>query len=234
MTKTVVLVHGAWHGGWGWQAVVDGLAARGVSAIAPDRPGHGASTAPLSDLYGDAEAIAEVVRGIDGPVVLAGHSYGGAVITEAAALTDNVEHLVFVTAFCLEVGQTVGGAAAEWPEHAALGRAIRPGADGALVLDRDLAIPALYNTCDPVEAAAAFDRCGPQGAATFGQPIRVNSWATIPSTFAICEQDRAIVPSLQRHMAERCGTVVSWDTDHSPFLCRPELVVDLLAGIAGA
>lgn len=86
MTATVVLVHGAWHGGWCWEPVVDLLAAQGIPAIALDLPGHGTSSAPRTDLHGHGNAIRDTIDtidAIDGPVILVGHSYGGAAITDA-------------------------------------------------------------------------------------------------------------------------------------------------------
>src|SRR3974390_2057450 len=101
---TAVLVHGAWHGGWCWDRVVPGLRARGVRAMAPDMPGHGADAEPLTDLHGDAARIREVVEDIDDDVVLVGHSYGGAVISEAGD-HPAVRQMVFVAAFALQTDE---------------------------------------------------------------------------------------------------------------------------------
>ena len=93
MTATVVLVHGAFHGSGYWAPTLKGLADRGIPAVAPDLPGHGADTRPLADLYGDVDAITEVLDTISGPVVLVGHSYGGAIIT-SAGMHPSVQHVV--------------------------------------------------------------------------------------------------------------------------------------------
>ena len=82
----VVLVHGAWHGAWCWEPAIAALAAAGVTALAIDLPGHGDDPGPLGDLHGDAAHVSSALDALDGPVVLAGHAYGGAVITEAAAI----------------------------------------------------------------------------------------------------------------------------------------------------
>ena len=97
----VVLVHGAWHGAWCFAALQAELDSRGIPSLAVDLPGHGASTAPLGDLHGDAAALTEVLRTVRGPVVLVGHSYGGAVISQAA-IPSNVVHLVYLAAFVLD------------------------------------------------------------------------------------------------------------------------------------
>ena len=86
----VVLIHGAWHGAWCWDRVVPQLETAGVPTVAVDLPGHGASTEPLGDLYTHAAFVRDLLDGIDGPIVLCGHSYGGAVISEAAAGVDSV------------------------------------------------------------------------------------------------------------------------------------------------
>ena len=104
---TVVLVHGAWHGAWCWSALQAELDQRGIASIAVDLPGHGASTAPLGDLHGDAAAVAAVVDRIDGDVVLVGHSYGGGVISVAGALSPRVRHLVYLAAYVLDATDSV-------------------------------------------------------------------------------------------------------------------------------
>ena len=112
--RHVVLVHGAWHGAWCWASLQAELERRGVPSLAVDLPGHGASTAPLSDLYGDAAEVSNVLtmlrdRGVTDPV-LVGHSYGGAVITEASHRTPLASHLVYIAAFALNSGESVMGA----------------------------------------------------------------------------------------------------------------------------
>jgi pimeloyl-ACP methyl ester carboxylesterase len=231
---TVLLVHGAWHGAWCWAAVQAALTDRGIPSLALDLPGHGASSLPLGDLYGDAAEVRRVIDGIGGPVVLVGHSYGGAVISEAAgddAAGGAVSHLVYLTAFCVEVGEALGAVARSWPDHASLDAAIRPGAEGMLVLEPSAAAEALYGACTPNQVRTALALVGPQPMATFTQPVRCEPWRTVPSTYVVCAQDKAIAPSLQRHMAARCTNVVELDTDHSPFTSATGSVVKVLAGL---
>src|SRR4030088_1094188 len=97
MKRTVVLVHGAWHGAWCFDRVMPLLEQVGIPAVAGDLPGHGQDPGPLTDLHGDAKRVREVLDGIDGDVVLLGHSYGGAVITEAG-VHPAVTHLVYLCA----------------------------------------------------------------------------------------------------------------------------------------
>jgi pimeloyl-ACP methyl ester carboxylesterase len=97
-SATVVLIHGAWHGAWCWDRVVALLETANIPTVAVDLPGHGASTEPLGDLYTHTAYVHDLLDGIDGPIVLCGHSYGGAVISEAAAGVDTVHHLVYLCA----------------------------------------------------------------------------------------------------------------------------------------
>ena len=224
----VLLVHGAWHGAWCWAALQSELDQHGIASLAIDLPGHGASTLPLSDMHGDAQHVADIAHKIGRPVVLVGHSYGGGVIGEAAhilrdSITAPVQHLVYLTAFCLDAGESVGGLAASLPpEDALLNAAILPGPDGAsgatLVLDCTKAHDALYGCCPAGVSDAAIARLSPQPMATLGQPASSAPWKTLPSTYVVCEQDQAVHPNHQRIMAERCGTVLSLNTDHSPFV----------------
>lgn len=232
----VVLVHGAWHGAWCWSALQAELDRRGVPSIAIDLPGHGASTADLTDLYGDAACVVDVVRHLDRPVVLVGHSYGGAVITEAAsdpAVAGVVEHLVYLTAFALEAGESVMDVIfAVQPAPIALAGGMVDGGDGTSTIDPSVAVTAFYADCPPAAADAAIARLGRQTGVSMGQPATRSPRDTIASTFVRCTADEAIHLLHQDLMAARCGSVVSLDTDHSPFLGRPSEVADIIEPIA--
>jgi pimeloyl-ACP methyl ester carboxylesterase len=226
----IVLVHGAWHGAWCWAALQAELDRRGVPSYALDLPGHGSSTLPLGDLHGDAAHVAEVIDRLGVDVVLVGHSYGGAVVTEAAARTSRVRHLVYLTAFTLDAGESVLSLLGSLPPaDVALGTAIRPGPDGTTVIDPTLASAAFYGCCAPDVAAASAARLSPQPVATMHQVVTAAPWRTIPSTYVRCTLDAAIHPSHQDAMAARCGQVVTIETDHSPFASRPVETADVLA-----
>jgi len=122
---TVVLVHGAWHGAWCWERVVARLTAAGVPTIAIDLPGHGADDGPLGDLHVDAARVRQALGTAAGPVVLVGHSYGGAVITEAGDYPA-VSELVYLAALTLDTGETCGSAAAGEAAIAAVDHSGRP------------------------------------------------------------------------------------------------------------
>jgi len=234
-----VLVHGAWQGAWCWERAVAALAAAGVRALAIDLPGHGDDPGPLGDLHGDAARVSSVLDALDGPVVLAGHAYGGAVITEAGSHRA-VSHLVYLAAFALDDGETCGNAASaeaasEGISHRgrpdlAAGYAAQP--DGTSTLEPDVARACFYQDCDPVTAAWAIARLGSQPLASLQQQPYAVAWRTKPSTYVVCADDQAIHPGLQRILARRCFTAVEWPTGHAPFLSRPDLVAALLADLA--
>jgi pimeloyl-ACP methyl ester carboxylesterase len=228
---TVVLVHGAWHGSWCWDDVVAGLRARGIVAVAVDLP----SRSGQGSVAVDAAFVRAVIEGIDGRVVVCGHSYGGCVITGAAAGLSSVTHLVYLAALMIDAGesamQSVGVDIA--PGSTDLEHALVVGDDGAIRIDPDVAVAAFYADASAEQAAAAIVQLTPQPAGTLGETVTAAAWHDIPSTYVVCTDDRAIPPVVQRALATRATNVVEWPTSHSPFLSRPDLVVDLLAGTAG-
>jgi pimeloyl-ACP methyl ester carboxylesterase len=233
-TATVVLVHGAWHDARCFERLVAALEARGVPAIAVDRPGHGASPEPLGDVESDAAAVRRALATIDGPVVLVGHSYGGAVITEAGD-APNVTHLVYLSAFVLDAGETVNhqeGVGEHEPSDLFTPGAIEFRDDGTTMIDLEIAPRAFYHDCDDATVREAVAQLQPQATATLTGKVTHAPWKTTPSTYIVCADDRAIVPSLQRWMAQRCRDVVELPASHSPFLSMPDRLADVLAGIA--
>lgn len=226
----VILVHGAWHGGWCWAALQSELDRRGVPSLAPDLPGHGASGEPLGDLYGDADAIAALALRLNRPVVLVGHSYGGVVITQAAAQVAQATELVFVAAFVPDEGDSLMGLLGSFePRRVALGLATRPGSsDTTTSIDPAGAAAAFYHLASPEVAAAAVARLGEQSVASFVQPVTAAPWHTLPSTYVLCRHDEAIHPDHQAIMAARCAVTVTLDADHSPFLTHVAEVADII------
>jgi pimeloyl-ACP methyl ester carboxylesterase len=232
-TPLVVLVHGAWHGAWGWAALQAQLDARGIPSLAIDLPGHGASTADLTDLPGDSAAVATVVRRHAGPVILVGHSYGGAVITQVAAepdITPHVRHLVYVAAYALQADESILDVILSLPlVTTVLADAIISHDDGTTTIDPERAVPAFYADCPPAAAAAAVARLDHQSGASFGQKVTGSPLGSVPSTYVRCTADEAVPLPQQDLMAARCDHVVTFDTDHSPFLGRPAETADVIA-----
>ena len=230
----IVLIHGAWHGAWCWAALQSALDTRGIASIAIDLPGHGTSTLPFGDLHGDAQHVADVVNRLGRPVVLVGHSYGGAVITEAAHRVGQarVEHLVYLAAFCPDAGESVMDLARhESGGPVDLGDAMIPVDGGLTVLDPTKAAPALYGDCDARAVAASLERLCPQPLATMIQPVTDAAWRHIPGTYVVCTRDRSVHPGNQEYMAARCGNIVRLATDHSPFLSMTNETADVLEGV---
>ncbi|MCP5027817.1 MAG: alpha/beta hydrolase [Actinomycetia bacterium] len=217
---TVVLVHGAWHGGWCWDAVRAGLEERGIDVVADDLP--------FTSLVDDIDSVGATLDRL-GPVVLVGHSYGGMVITEAAAGRDDVGHLVYLCAFMPDAGENVRRLSSEFPTVALTAGMVLED-DGVFTVDPEVAPAAFYQDCSPADIQRALSLLRPMGRGP-GHGFRRAPWQDIPSTYAVCARDQAIHPEFQRRMAARATHTVEWDSDHSPFVSRPHDVVELLADI---
>lgn len=236
----VVLVHGAWHGGWCWAPLQAELDRRGIASLAVDLPGHGASAAHLTGLHGDARALGATLDMLcdrdAGPLVLIGHSYGGAVITQAAGGRDDIGHLVYVAAFALDAGESVLGALGSFERRDVdLAAAMIPTEDGsATLLDPTTAPAALYGECSPQAVAAAVPRLSPQPMATMTEEVDGSPRTDIESTYVACARDRAVHPDHQAVMAQRCAHRLELDTDHSPFLSATDDMADIVETVARA
>jgi pimeloyl-ACP methyl ester carboxylesterase len=233
--RPVVLVHGAWHGAWCWAALQAALEQRGISSCAVELPGHGSSPFPLTDLHGDAAAVTAALADLDG-AVLVGHSYGGAVITEAAAGATNVDHLLYIAAFVPDAGESAMSLVRSMPRaRTIIGAAITVGDDGVSTLDGDEQIvAALYGHCPPADAAAAITQLTPQPMQNLEQAVTAAAWRTIPSTYLCCAYDGAVHIDHQRLMADRCSHTVTFDTDHSPFMSAVGATADLVESLSRA
>jgi pimeloyl-ACP methyl ester carboxylesterase len=222
----VVLVHGAWHGAWCWDKVVPLLTEAGVPALAVDLAGPDGLP---GDLGADAAAVRRTLDTLEGPALLCGHSYGGMVVTEAG-LHPAVVHLVYVAAFVADVGTSLRELLS--PDSGWLRLKIVVGDDG-LTRPDPTAVERLYHDCHPADAGAARARLRLQHRRGFAQPLSAAAWHSVPSTYAVCAEDRAVDPAAQRSMAVLAGSqTVEWPTGHSPFLSRPDLVAGLIADLA--
>jgi pimeloyl-ACP methyl ester carboxylesterase len=222
---TYILVHGAWSGAWCWRDVGLELSSRGVQWTALDLPSstHGAHANTF--LADDAHEVIEVAS-FDGPVVLVGHSYGGAVITEAADRIANLERLVYIAALVPALGQSASEARQEVPVLTVLDEAIEVNGE-FLRLNPDLAMKALYQDCTEEIATWAVSQLTTQTIASFRSP-RSAFDVDVPSRYVMCTNDNALDPSLQIVMAERCREVTSLESGHSPFFSRTSTLCDLL------
>lgn len=223
--STVVLVHGAWHGGWAWDVLAERLRRGGREVIAVDLPSSGPDAEDLGGLSDDAAVVRAALDGVDGAVVLVGHSYGGQVISEASAGRDDVAHLVYLCAFMLDTGESLfgalGGEAPDWIEVVADGAASRAHRNSEI----------FYADVDAEAAAAASGRLGYQSVASFADELTGAGWHDIASTYVVCENDQAIPAAAQDAMSARAGSVRRLTSSHSPFLSMPDAVADIIAAV---
>lgn len=227
MSKPVLLVHGAFTGAWAWNGVIDELGKRGVSATAIDLPSRG----PEGTLAADAQAVRDALTKLGEPAVLVGHSYAGAVITEASADNSDVAHLVYVCAALPQAGESVAAVMERDPEPGQLGTAMRPAEDGTATLDREGAKNFVFNDATDAQAAAALDALGPHALVTLGEAVSRLGWTQHRSTYVLCTLDKAFSPALQREFAGHTTSVVEIEAGHGPMLTKP---VELAAAIADA
>jgi pimeloyl-ACP methyl ester carboxylesterase len=214
----VVLVHGGFVDGSGWQAVYDLLASEGYRVAVVQNP-----TLSLAD---DAAITRRVIDGLDGPVVLVGHSYGGAVITEAG-LHEQVAALVYIAAFAPDKGESVSTLIASF---AADGQPpILSPEDGFLLLDREQ-FPAYFAGDLPAgQAAFMADAQVPWGVDALGGTISESAWRMKPSWYLVATDDRMIPPPAQQAMSERAGSAVTEvPGSHAIYLSQPAAVAALI------
>jgi len=233
--SNVLLVHGAWHGAWCWAPLQRALDQLGIPSHAIDLPGHGISPLPLGDLHGDAAAVVGALEALPPDTLLLGHSYGGAVISQAAAHSDRIGHLMFLAAFALEAGESVNGFLRSAPRHKVeLANIMVPTDEGVTTLDPERAGALLYPGSSKVVQRACAERLGPQPNATMTQEVGGAPASAIESTYVLCNQDRAVHPEHQRIMAARCSSVIEIDSDHSPFVDEPATIASIIQGVVNA
>ncbi len=221
MPQPVVLVHGAWHGAWCWERVIPLLEARGIEVDALELP--------LTSTDDDLAHTRAAIESNPGAVVM-GHSYGGLLITLAARDLE-VSHLVYLCAFMPIKGEKIEATLASAPRTTLLD-GLTVNEDGKLVPQPDTIVPAFYADCDEADAANAERRLRPMPTSMAHPEIVVPAWEKLPSTYVGCTRDEALAPDFQRGLAARATRTVEWDTSHSPFYSRPDLVADLLAELS--
>ncbi|MEU8265761.1 alpha/beta hydrolase [Sphaerisporangium sp. NPDC049002] len=215
----IVLVHGGFVDGSGWQGVYDDLATDGFQIRIVQNP--------TLSLDGDVAATRQVLDALDGPAVLVGHSYGGVVISEAGT-HPNVAALAYIAAFAPDKGESVSTLIADPPPGAPV-PPILPPRDGFLYLDRDKFHGAFAADLPARTAAFMADAQVPWGVDALGGAVTEPAWRHKPSWYLVAIDDRMIPPPAQRAMAERAGaSVVEAVGSHAVYVSQPAVVADLI------
>ncbi|MCU1585573.1 MAG: Pimeloyl-ACP methyl ester carboxylesterase [Microbacteriaceae bacterium] len=219
MTRSVVLVHGGFVDGSGWRGVYDILTRDDFNVSVVQNP-----TVSLS---GDDMATRQILDRMPEPAVLVGHSYGGAVISQAGT-HENVAALVYVTAFVPDEGESVNALVETFPKDGPL-PPILPPQDGFLFLDREKFHDSFAGDLPAEEAAFMADAQVPWGLEALGGIISQPAWRSKPSWYLIASDDRMIPPAVQRTMAAKMGATVSEvPGSHSIYVSTPQVVADLI------
>jgi pimeloyl-ACP methyl ester carboxylesterase len=215
---TVVAVHGAWADGSSWEAVISPLLKQGLKVIA--------APIPLTSLSDDAAALKRVIARTDGPVIVAGHAYAGAVV--ATASDERVKALVYVAALAPDEGETVAQVFYKDETHPKAPQ-LAPDADGFIWMP-DEGFPNAFAqnaTDEQIALSRAVQR--PIAVKSIQQPAPAPAWKSKPTWYLLAEEDRMINPKTQYFMAERMkATVRSFAVDHTPLLTAPDKVVGII------
>ena len=209
--RNVVLVHGAWADGSSWSKVIRILQAKGLHVVAVQNP--------LTSLAEDVATTRRAIALQDGPVLLVGHSYGGAVITEAGD-DAKVAGLVYVAAFAPDEGEAVGGMGQDYPPTPGQAE-VRPDAAGFLSLTtKGIAEDFAQDLPDEHKRLLAATQ-GPTAGAAFGAKITCAAWRTKPSWYVVAQSDRMIAPAFEAAMAKKIGaTTTSVAASHAVMLSQ--------------
>ena len=223
--KNIVLVHGAWADGSSWSKIIPILQAKGLHVVAAQNP--------LSSIADDVASTNRLINAQDGPVLLVGHSYGGAVITEAGS-NPKVLGLVYVAAFAPDAGETLGGLAQGYAIPPGFGE-IQPIADGYLLLTHKGVMEDFAQDLSVAEKEIMFATQGATQGAILATPIKTAAWHTKPSWFVIASSDRMIAPEQEISTAKRMGAkTLTVPSSHVPMLSEPQKVADFIIEAASS
>jgi pimeloyl-ACP methyl ester carboxylesterase len=235
--RTLVLVAGAWHGAWCWERLTPLLEAAGHRVLTPELPATGASHADPAHASLDSWArhVAELVSVQEEPVVLVGHSRGGAVISRAAEMTRNIRMLVYLAAYLLPAGASVAEEARSDPGSLIPDNMI-PAASGATcTLRPEIVREAFYGDCDEEALGFARARLSPEPLKPLVAKLRITpeGFGSVPRAYVECTRDRTISLAAQRRMQASlpCDPVFTLASDHSPFLSHAPELTEILGGL---
>jgi len=219
-SPNIVLVHGAWADGSSWSAVIEGLQAEGYSVTAPQFS--------MTRLADDVARLRRVLARLPGPIVLAGHSYGGQIITSLGTDTPNVVGLVYIAGFGLDEGESIGALLNQGPPGPALAH-LEVDPDSFAWLPEDDFINHFAAEVDPVKAKVMFAVQQPLHWSALDEVMGVPAWKSLPSWFLVAQGDQVIPPDAQRQFAARMGaTTVEVATNHVAMVSRPDEALQLI------
>ena len=221
---SIVLVHGAWADGSCWSGVIERLQAGGYHVTAPQFP--------LTSLADDVARLRQVLDLQDGPAIVAGHSYGGQVMTALGADAPNVAGLVYVAAFGLDQGESLGALLSQGPVTPALAHLFTD-ARGFGWLAEDDFVNHFAADVDPIRARVMYAVQQPLAMSAFGEVIGVPAWKTLPSWYLVAADDRALPSEAERNFAGRMGaTTVEIASSHVAMVSHPGDVAQLIKAAA--
>ncbi len=233
--KHFVLVHGAWHGAWCWEKVTSLLAARGHVAHVLDLPGLGDDPTPIAEITLDAyvNAVKDVILSVADPVILVGHSMGGLIITQTAEqVPERVSALGYLAAFSPRNGESLFDyAMADTESHVTRFHVVNED-EGYFTIPKDRLPACFYGMCSEADTRNAIKRLRPQPLAPLVQPVSLTdeNYGQVRRAYIECTKDQALTWPMQKKMLHnaRLDTLLTLETDHSPFYSCPEALVDCL------
>lgn len=226
----VVFVHGACvkDGPWWWHRAGAILQARGVSSVAPPLPSCGergqSAGADGPGLSDDVAEVRQVLQSSEEPITIVAHSYGGIVIAEAAAGIAAVQHLVLISSYLPEPGQSLSSFAGDEP---APFLSVNPEA-GTFGVQPELFVDTFMHDCPADVVAESVQHLAEQGLPVTQQPVQASAWQQVPSTYLVCTGDRGTPVDGQRDFSRRATRVIELDSGHHPFLSHPDTVADVV------
>jgi len=218
-TPNIVLVHGSWADGSCWSAVIERLQAHGYHVTAPQFA--------LGALAGDVARLREVLARQHGPTIVVGHSYGGQIMTALGPDTADVAGLVYIAAFGLDEGESLGALMAGPPTPALAHLDVDE--QGYAWCPEDDFIHHFASGVDPVKAKVLFAVQQPGAASAFAEQMGIPAWKSLPTWYMVAAEDQAVSPDAERQMAKRMGaTTVEVASGHLPMISHPADVVNLV------
>ena len=217
----IVLVHGAWADGSGWSKVIPLLKEAGFNTVV--------TQLKLTSLADDAETVRRVTETLDGPVLLVGHSYGGAVITESVQFCPNVAGLVYIAGFAPDKGESLAILSSGAPIAPPGAAAIRPDKYGFLWIDRDMFAENFCGDVDPTEAFIMAATQKPLSVSCFEGQVTNAGWKKLPCWYQVSLNDRMIPPQAEQFMAQRINArTISLPASHASLVSHPDEVAEFI------